>query len=260
MSEAPVARLLSLLGSEQEDLRLLAVNATGFLGRLRSSIVETLAAIVRDTSDGDEHRATALVILERNSSTRFSAADLYSYVVVDDSVLSLNATYLYANRFCEQEDAGYPPSRRFEKRLSGLLSDPKVPVRFEAARCFLAWGLYEYEPKHSLVRRSIRILGDAMLDAAENPISRGSAIRVLSRWLESRIARRLLRRMFDESNWFFGAAGNHFPVHSLYILSGLCHSNWTWAEKHLARLAAREDRILEEEGGSLALWRLERCQ
>jgi len=100
-----------------------------------------------------------------------------------------------------------------------FLSGPPA-LRREAARILLTRGYLE--PVDALFVPAVRTMADLALDPDAPPARRGEAIEAIGR--EPAIApnRSILLELLEPQNWFYGATGAHFPIHSLaLVIEGL---------------------------------------
>ena len=250
--------LLGLLGSSQVEIQLVAIAALSE-SELAEPVAKALNNVVRNDEQANEVRASALGALGWAEQIRMEKSDLYSMVTSEDTPLARTAAIYFVHPACELAEDGPGPDTAFERRLRALFVDGKDFVRHAAATCFLVdGGWWWYEESSRLATESIRIVGEQLLDPKQDPVRRGGLIRSLSMWWGNRYARKLIREMLKEENWFFGASGQHWSVHSLVLLVHELevHDEVKWARKALSDLHLKEERILAEQGGDFALWHL----
>jgi hypothetical protein len=100
-----------------------------------------------------------------------------------------------------------------EASLRKLLTSPERAVREEAAMLLA---------EDQVADDVIPLVAAVAKDGDESPLVRGEAIRSLTGRSERPAYRAALLELLNRRYWFYGAAGSHFPIHSLgLVIDGL---------------------------------------
>ncbi len=247
----------ALLDHSRADARELAVSFLGtkvFPEISSQSAADALAVVAMDDRRAAGERASALWYFSATETRPFTSPELFSLVGNPSVSLSETAAFVYVRPQCELWERDHLPSG-FESTASTWLRSPQEDIRVEAALCLLAGGGESFfEASHPLVSTSVGIAGAAALDNTESPLLRGRSIDALALWGDqNQEASRYLKRMFDRTNWFYGAAGAHEVMHSLMKLYLVLvygkEPAPAWAIDEFEALLEDEAEVMTQEGG-----------
>jgi hypothetical protein len=251
------AVLVDWLSASGPELAAVAVAALSAREDLERDSVLALGRLVESRVASVEVRAAALELLGLRDALELAGVDVNSLAGHEDEVLAIAASFFLVHPECE---LGYSSQRSGGdlSLTSGWLEDSRRSVRREAALCILGRGeAHSFEAQDPVVRSAIEIVGQEMLDPRASAVIRGSAIAALANWAESSPARRLLEQMFRPRNWFFGASGQHWPIHSLAKLyQELDWQDLPWANSQFERLLSSENDLARLPGGDYVMWLL----
>ena len=219
------SRLLAFLESGDAQLQGYALNYLlnfGLDGR--DELRSLLQGLVADRRADPETRAQALWVLQFHGALEVVVPHALSIACSDQSEAAHAAASVLITDASGDED-----------EIAGYLGSGCDALEFEAAR----W-LAEESPEGSEGERAVSLLSRVAGDRTVSPTVRGQAIESIGAWPKREQNQRALLDLASPSNWFFGAEGNHFRVHSLaLIIDALSRVEAAEVERRLADLSAQ---------------------
>jgi len=203
--------VVALLRSGDEDLELFGIDAvwsddkTAWNDR---AVRGELLALLRDPERSEWSRGNVLWLFRYRGP--FSEVLDDALAAAGDSgapILAHLAAKILVDRADSEDREGWI-------RKAFLSGSPAL--RREAAWCLMTRGTME--PADALFVPAVRTMADLALDPEAPPEQRGEAIEAIGRDPAAEPNRSILLELLEPQNWFYGATGAHFPIHSLALV------------------------------------------
>lgn len=205
--------ITALLRSEDDDLEGFATSALFAREKdtLREeSIHRALLELLHDADRSEENRGSVLWLFQSKGAFSKVSDDALA-ATGDEQAPELAHTAAEVLIYDAQIGDGETWIRE------AFLSGPPA-LRREAARELLEKG--DLEPTDPLYKPAVRTVAAVALDSEAPPHWRGRAIEAIGRKPSAEPNRSVLLELLEPQNWFYGATGAHFPIHSLALVIG----------------------------------------
>ena len=203
--------VVALLRSGDEDLELFGIDAVWSADKTAwndRAVRGELLALLRDPERSEWSRGNVLWLFRYRGP--FSEVLDDALAAAGDSgapILAHLAAKILVDRADSEDREGWI-------RKAFLSGSPAL--RREAARCLMTRGTME--PADALFVPAVRTMADLALDPEAPPEQRGEAIEAIGRDPAAEPNRSILLELLEPQNWFYGATGAHFPIHSLALV------------------------------------------
>jgi len=205
--------IVALLRSEDEDLEDFALSAlfSGAEAAWREeSIHRALLELLHDADRSEDSRGSVLWLFQFKGGFSEVSDDALA-ATGDEQAPELAHTA--AEVLIHEARSGDGETWTREAFLSG-----PPALRREAARHLLTGGYLQ--PSDPLFKLAVRTMAAVALDSEAPPHWRGRAIQAIDGEPTAEPNRSVLLKLLEPQNWFYGATGAHFPVHSLALVIG----------------------------------------
>ena len=246
----PLFRELAAIGDEA--LNFTAVEALSFSGDewLKCpELVSSLKDLLDDRSTASALREAVLWLFRFED--RFEEVSERALAIVrreQDRELARLAAKIFVNDLIESEQSLI--------LIRKLILQETGELQQEAARELLAE--FSATEDLGLFSLAVKTVGEIALSRDISPVFRGDAIDSLTIYPDHPEVVPILLSLLQAENWFFGAAGQHFPIHSLSkLIQSLAEAEDPRIQAALRELWNIVPGIAESEGRGYVEWCLE---